>query len=275
MNKHTSSIFSVMMYFIVALNTASAHDTWLLPKAFRLKPEQRSALIFTSGMTFPQNAHAIQPERIIQAFVLLADEKTQLAKRQMTAKALELPVMPPNVGMATAFVELMPKSLSLTPRLVREYLSEIGASDSLKAVWRNVPQKGSSMKWRESYTKHAKTFFFVGKEEDVRRDSSWKKPCGMKLEIVPEAHPGLLQAKGTLPVRVLLDGQPLANFPVGFVGENGAKSVLQTTNAEGKTTFALPKPGRYLLRGTLLKPVQTDSLEWQSNFTTLTVEVRP
>lgn len=268
------SIVIIVICFCT-LYTASAHDTWLLPKAFRLKPEQRSALVFTSGMIFPKNAHAIKPERISQAFVLLADEKTQLAQRQTTAKALEMPVMPPNVGVATAFVELIPKSLELTPKLVREYLNEIGASDSLKAVWRNVPQKGNSIKWRESYTKHAKTFFFVGKEEDVQRDSSWKKPCGMKLEIVPEAHPGLLRAKGTLPVRVLLDGKPLANFPVGFVGESSGKSLLQTTNTEGRTTFALPKAGRYLLRGTLLKPTQTNDLEWQSNFTTLTVEVRP
>lgn len=274
MIKQRLCILTIFVCFST-LHTASAHDTWLLPKAFRLKPEQRSLLAFTSGMIFPKNNYAIKPDRIENAFVLLAAEKTQLTKRQTTPKALEIPVMPPNVGVATAFVELMPKSLSLTPKLVREYLGEIGATDSLKAVWRNVPQKGNNMKWRESYTKHAKTFFFVGKEEDVKRDSSWKKPCGMKLEIIPEAHPGLLRAKGTLPVRVLLDGKPLANFPVGFVGESGAKSILQTTNTEGQTTFALPKAGRYLLRGTLLKPLQTNDLEWQSDFTTLTVEVRP
>ncbi len=273
MNKHISSIFiSIMCFFL--LNEASAHDTWLLPKVFRMKPEQHSQLMFTSGMIFPQNNYAIKPERIDKAFVLLAGEKTQMTKRESAPKALKISVMPPNVGVATAFVELTPKSLELTPKLVREYLGEIGASDSLKAVWKNV-KAGTTMRWRESYTKHAKTFFFIGKEQDVAQDSSWRMPCGMKLEIVPETHPGLLRAKGTLPVRVLLDGKPLANFPVGFVGENGAKSILQTTNAEGQTTFALPKAGRYLLRGTLLKPVQTDNLEWQSNFTTLTVEVRP
>lgn len=270
---HFRSIVLVLTYFCI-LHTASAHDTWLLPKAFRLKPEQRSALALTSGMTFPQNAHAIKPERISQAFVLLADEKTQLAKRQMAPKSLEIPVMPPNVGVATAFVELMPKSLELTPKLVREYLEEIGGSDSLKSIWKNVSKTGTALKWRESYVKHAKTFFFVGDARSVQQDSSWKKPCGMKLEIIPEAHPGLLRAKEELPVRVLLNGKPLANFPLGCAGEGNKKSVLQTTDSEGRTTFSLPTAGRYLLRGTLLKPSQTDGVEWQSDFTTLTVEVR-
>lgn len=273
MNKHTGSILSVIICFL-ALNTASAHDTWLLPKVFRMKPEQRSQLMLTSGMIFPQNNHAIKPERIENAFVLLAGEKTQMAKRNFAPKALEISVMPPNVGVATAFVELAPKVLELTPKLVREYLGEIGASDSLKSVWKNV-KAGTTMRWRESYSKHAKTFFFIGKEQEVVRDSSWKMTCGMKLEIVPEAHPGLLRAKGQLPVRVLLDGKPLANFPLGYHRENSKNATLQTTDSEGRTTFNLPKAGRYLLRGTLLQPVQTDSLEWQSNFTTLTVEVRP
>ncbi len=122
MNKHTGSIFSIMMCFL-ALNTASAHDTWLLPKVFRMKPEQRSQLMLTSGMIFPQNNHAVKPERIEKAFVLLAGEKTQMAKQKSAPKALEISVMPPNVGVATAFVELAPKVLELTPKLVREYLA--------------------------------------------------------------------------------------------------------------------------------------------------------
>ena len=123
MNKHISSIFiSIMCFFL--LNEASAHDTWLLPKVFRMKPEQHSQLMFTSGMIFPQNNYAIKPERIDKAFVLLAGEKTQMTKRESAPKALKISVMPPNVGVATAFVELTPKSLELTPKLVREYLGE-------------------------------------------------------------------------------------------------------------------------------------------------------
>lgn len=256
------------------LYEASAHDTWLLPKVFRLKAEQRTVISFTSGMVFPTNNFAIKPERIDQAFVFLAGEKTQLAKRESTPKALEFPIMPPNVGVATAFVSLQPKTLDLKPSLVREYLAEIGASDSLKAVWKNIPNTDTSAHWRESYTKHAKTYIFVGEEKSYAQDSSWKQSCGLVLEILPEVHPGLLRAKTDFPVRVLLGGKPLAYFPLGCVREGSKNGTLQTTDANGRVRVKLPQKGRYLLRGTLLKPSDTSMLDWQSNFSTLTVEVR-
>ncbi len=253
---------------------AMAHDTWLLPKKFRLKAEERSLLALTSGMAFPRNEFAIAPERVNQAFVLLAGEKTVLAKREQQAKALQFPVMPPNVGVTTVFVSLLPKTLELRPNLVREYLHEIGASDSLQAVWKNIPNADKTKRWREEYSKHAKSFLFVGKEEFYRSDSSWKTPCGLVLEIVPEAHPGLIRAKSDFPVRVLLNGKPLPNFPLDCVLEGKKKGALLKTDAEGRTRFTLAKAGRYLLRGTLLQAASGNDLDWQSHFTTLTVEVR-
>jgi hypothetical protein len=261
------------MLTFCGFQTASAHDTWLLPKVFRLKAEQRSQISFTSGMAFPRNEHAIKSERVEQAFVLLAGEKTQLAKRELAPKSLEFPIMPPNVGVATVFINLQPKTLDLKPRLVREYLAEIGASDSLKAVWKKVPNTDNTRRWRESYTKHAKTHIFIGAEANVRQDSAWKQPCGMALEIVAEAHPGLLRAKTEFPVRVLLDGKALPNFPVGCLREGSKQGTLQTTDAEGRVSMKLLQKGRYLLRGTLLKPATTSDMDWQSHFTTLTIEV--
>ncbi len=269
-----SHICATFLVSIVALQTASAHDTWLLPKAFRLQPEKPSGLSLTSGMAFPRNLFPIKQERISQAFILLAGEKTALLKRQPAPMALELPIMPPNVGVAQVFVSLQPKMLDLKPKLVREYLEEIGASDSLRAVWKNVREGDKTKRWRENYAKHAKTFVFVGEERFYRPDSSWKQPCGMALEIVPEAHPGLISAKVDFPVQVLINGKPLANFPIGCVREGSKHGTLQKTDAEGRLRLKFPQAGRYLLRGTLLQPSQTPELDWQSNFTTLTLEVR-
>lgn len=251
-----------------------AHDTWLLPQKFRLKPEERSILALTSGMAFPSNEFAILPERVNQAFVLLAGEKTVLAKREKMPKALQFPIMLPNVGVATAFVSLLPKTLDLSPKLVREYLREIGASDSLQSVWKNVPNTDKTKRWREEYTKHTKTFVFVGKEESYRQDSSWQTPCGMTLEILPESHPGLLHPASVFPVQVLLNGKPLANFLLECLLQGKKHGIMRKTDSAGRVHFPLRIPGRYLLRGTLLQPSQSNALDWQSHFTTLTFEVQ-
>jgi uncharacterized GH25 family protein len=248
-----------------------AHDTWLLPKAFRVVQERPTVLGLTSGMAFPRPAHAIAQDRIEQATMRLAGETIQLGKFQKNAKTLNVMVNPSNVGVAAVSTALKPRTLELSPKLVREYLAEIGASDSLKNVWKNPK---SSMKWRETYAKHTKTFLGVGGEKFFQADSSWSVPQGLQLEIVPERHPCLLLRGQDMPVVVLLNGKPLANFPLGLVQAGAKTGILQTTDANGRTTFKLPKAAQYLVRGTLLLPSSTPNIEWESHFTTLTFEVR-
>jgi uncharacterized GH25 family protein len=250
---------------------AQAHDTWLLPKAFRVQAERKTTLALTSGMTFPTLDHAIATDRIQQAVMNLAGETQQLSKYVKGKKSLDFAVNPANVGVAVLSVVLKPRTLELAPKLIQEYLDEIGASDSLKAAWK---QPSPSMQWRETYTKYAKTFMFVGAEKFFQNDSAWKVPHGLALEIIPERHPGLLRANDELPVQVLLSGKPLANFPLGLAQAGNKKGILQITDANGRTTFKLPKAAQYLIRGTLLLPSLTNPSEWQSDFATLTIETR-
>jgi len=49
---------------------------------------------------------------------------------------------------------------------------------------------------------------------------------------------------------------------------------FQTTDGEGRTSFRIKRAGRYLIRATELRPSTRPDLEWESDFTTLTVEIR-
>jgi uncharacterized GH25 family protein len=262
---------AVLLAFMLVVNVAQAHDTWLLPKTFRVQAERKTTLALTSGMAFPKPVHAITTDRLEQVIMRLAGETQQLSKYALGKKSLDFTINPANVGVAVVSVVLKPRTLELAPKLIQEYLDEIGASDSLKAAWK---QPSANKKWRETYTKHAKTFLAVGEEKFFEKDSSWKVPQGLRLEIVPERHPCLLRAKGELPVQVLLNGKPLANFPLGMAQAGVKASILQTTDANGRTTFKLPNAAQYLIRGTLLLPSAANPSEWQSDFATLTVEAR-
>lgn len=274
-SKSASFLALVLIANVVFVPVVVAHDTWLLPKAFRIQAERKVTLALTSGMAFPIPAHAIAIDRLDQAMMRLAGETQQLSKYTKSRLSLDFTINPANVGVAVVSVVLKPRALELAPKLIQEYLDEIGASDSLKAAWK---QPSKDRKWRETYTKHAKTFLAVGEEKFFDKDSSWKQPQGLRLEIVPERHPCLLRAKSgiptELPVQVLLNGKPLANFPLGLVQSGAKTSTLQTTDANGRTTFKLPNAAQYLIRGTLLLPSTTNPSEWQSDFATLTVEAR-
>jgi uncharacterized GH25 family protein len=116
--------------------------------------------------------------------------------------------------------------------------------------------------------------------QDVRRcgepgqDSSWKQPVGTAFEIVPEQDPTALSSGDRLTVRLMKDGKPVREFPVGLVAGGTNTGALQKTDAQGRVSFQLDRAGWWLLRATHIERSAKQDLEWESRFTTLTVLVR-
>ncbi len=131
---------AVSLAFIFVSNVAftslaQAHDTWLLPKTFRVQAERKTTFALTSGMAFPKPVHLITADRLEQATMRLAGETQQLIKYAPVKKSLDFTVKPANVGVVVVSVVLKPRTLERAPKLIQEYLDEIGASDSLKTAW--------------------------------------------------------------------------------------------------------------------------------------------
>jgi uncharacterized GH25 family protein len=251
------------------LSTAAfAHDTWLLPQRSTAAPGSSMTLDLTSGMAFPALDYAIKPDRVARASVRLAGKTSPVKNRKSAAHSLRFNALLPEPGVATIWVELAPKSLDLTPPKVKEYLDEIGASPEIRRAYEAAPEP---RRWREVYVKHAKTFVRVGQPQE---DRSWSEPAGMALEIVPEMDPSALHAGDELSVRVIRQGKPAASFPLGIVREGDAHGTLKSTDAEGRVTFRLDRAGRWMLRGTDLRRSAQPGMDWESDFTTLTLAVR-
>lgn len=252
---------------ILIAAAARAHDTWLLPAKFRAAPGGKVELALTSGMAYPVSETAIDPARIERSGVRLAGKTTELTLGEKGKDALSLAGATPSAGVATLFVELHPRTLDLTPEEVDEYLAEIGAAPSVRERYLASP---APRRWRETYTKHAKTFVRVG---EPSADRSWTEPLGLAFELVPESDPTALRPGQELAVRLLRGGKPAAGMAIGLVREGSPDGVLRTTDDAGRATFPLPKAGRWLLRATDLRPSDGKDVDWQSDFTTLTFEV--
>jgi uncharacterized GH25 family protein len=245
-----------------------AHDTWLLPRSTAIASGGTVTLELTSGMVFPKNETAIKPDRVARAGVRLAGETSVLEDRRSAAKSLELSARLTRPGVATLWIELAPKSIDLKPEEVAHYLDEIGASQEVRRAWAEMPKP---RRWRELYVKHAKAFVRVG---DPEGDRSWAEPVGLGLEIVPEQDPVALRPGDDLSVQVLRGGEPLASFPLALAPEGKGKAVVKTTDAQGRATFRLDRAGRWLMRGTHLRRSTKTEADWESDFTTMTLEVR-
>lgn len=266
--RRRSIAIGVVGLLLVVASSALAHDTWLLPSSLRVRVGQRITLSLTSGMAFPADDFAIQPARITRADARLAGHTAALVDARRAPRALRYTWTPTKPGVATLAVELAPKTLTLTADKVAEYLDEIDASPALRAEWARMP---APRRWRESYTKHATTFVRVG---DPQLDSSWARPMELGLEIVPERDPTTLVAGDTLVVRVLRRARPLGGFVVAARRAGARAPTFTSTDDRGIARIILPSAGQWLLAGTDLRRSAKPDLEWESDFSTVTLSVQ-
>ncbi|HEV7594826.1 MAG TPA: DUF4198 domain-containing protein [Gemmatimonadaceae bacterium] len=254
---------------LASATLSAAHETWLMPSNMRVATGRTVELHVTSGMKFPADELPIDPTRVVRAEVRTAGNVERLRAPRTTRRSLRYMWTAKQPGVAAISVALKPRTLELEPKLIEEYLTEIRADSSVRSQWNAIP---APRRWRETYTKYATSFVRVGK---AGQDSKWNSPAGLDFEIVPESDPTALSAGDALPIRVLLHGAPLANFPVGARREGGSADAFVTTDAAGHASVPLPKQGRWLLFGTHLKRANEPNLEWRSDFVTMTFAVAP
>ena len=255
---------AVAALLVLTGGAALAHDTWLIPAHFAVRPGTTVTLELTSAMRFPQAESAVAADRLAATGVRVGGRTQPLTVKGEGAKALGLSAMLPAAGIAALWAESRPRTLSLGTAEVEEYLHEIGAPAGVRARWK------AGQRWKETYRKMAKTFIRVG--EPVA-DRSWTDPVGMDLEIVPEQDPTAVRVGGPLPLRLLRGGKGLAGLSVAAQG--GGRSSMRITDADGRVSFSFDKPGPWLIKATLLEDSKAGDRDWDSLFTTLTVSVRP
>ena len=278
---------SAALFLVLAATMAHPHDTWLSgPAAATAGAPMRFDL--TSSGAFPAPEHAIEKPRVARSSCRVGGQDVALAVGARGKQTLRLSASPASAGVATCGLSLGPRTLDLKPADVAHYLEEIGASSTVGPKWEALP---APRKWRETYVKHAKAFTRVGDGADDasaqrtvdnerggalprRADdaSGWREPLGLGLEIVPLADPTHLRPGATLEVRLLKAGQPLAGLAVRATHQ-GKPASFATTDADGRASFVLDVPGPWLLAATELRPSAARPGEWESDFTTLYLEV--
>jgi hypothetical protein len=180
-------------------------------------------------MGFPALDYAIRPERIAEAYARDAGGRTEFkpGKRKLNSLSFERAFLRP--GMVAAWVTLSPKTLELSDAKVEEYFAEINASPEVHRIWAGLQ---GHTKWKETYTKCAKTLLRIGESGS---DNSWEKPVGMPLEIVPLTDPSLLRSGQSATFQLLEIGRPLGNVSLGLL-MNG-KRIFPSTDAGGRVTI--------------------------------------
>lgn len=131
----------------------------------------------------------------------------------------------------------------------------------------------------ERYSKHVKMILQVG---DVATET-YSTLLGYPIEIVPQANPAELKPGDTLRVLVMADGSPAADQLVyaSYAGfhthddSGGHQEAVHTrTDDNGVAEIEIVRPGRWYVRLIRMLPVTQEGVDYESNWTTLTFEVK-
>ena len=271
-----------VLFLLLAAGLFSSHDMFLKLDTYFLPPDSATIVQLYNG-TFEESSNVIARDRMEDVSVVAAGRRTRLDTTQWSERdsttLLQLQTGAP--GTYVVSVSTRARSIALAADDFNGYLEHDGILDMLQSRTENNTLDQDAV---ELYSKHVKSIFQVGEESST----DWQTVLGYPLEFVPLENPYDLHAGHDLGIRLLRDGQPLADQLV-YVGTPGdshshshdggkththtASTTQHRTDADGTLTMELPTEGEYYLRTIQLVESTDPELTHESNWATLTFAV--
>ena len=254
----------LLVCFFSLLQSAHAHEFWLLPSRFTPDVKQDLTLHLAVGEQF-------EGETVAFGTAVVADLNLYTRAGSQSLQALvpsgaqngELPVAFAQKGGHLLAMDSVPFTVELSADTFTAYLREEGLESiiALRQVQGQAKNSG-----RERYRRHVKTFLHIG----GTKDASFGVRTGQTLEIVPLQDPTVARAQGTT-FAVLFEGKPLQNALIKAWHKDSPKTSAQLTvlhartNAQGQATFKLPWPGTWMLSVVHMVPAaNAEGIDWDS-----------
>ncbi len=253
--------FATAICFVFLFSiTASAHEYWFEPETFFPKPNQPTVVHLYVG-------DGIIKDREERAFQLAKTERFQVFS---TGNALDLktslvenalPVYNFSAEKSGNYLLAMERNWSyikLEAKKFEDYLRE----DGMEYISTERAKRGETeQEGKERYSRFIKSLLQVGD----RRDDTYKKVLGLKLEITPLENPYAKRIGDKLKFQVLFDGKPLADRTV-FADNRDSRTQQMTTDKNGQIQMKIEKSGLWLVRLVTMRRCAADCGEavWES-----------
>ncbi len=244
-----------------------AHDLWLIADE-RPAVGQPVTIACNVGMDFPSSESAPDPAKFKRRLLILPDgAEGELKPAGQKEKSGLLQFTPQKAGIHVAAVETQPRLITLQAQAFNDYL----ISDGMPHVYlMRAKDKTLDQPGKERYSKYVKTIIPVG-----NGPGDATRVLGLTLEIVPLRDPTTVKVGETLAVRVLFQGKPLPEAPVGWQhpGDGEHARGYVRTDAKGEALVPVAKAGLMTVRLTHMTRPKTAEYEWESFWATLTFRV--
>ena len=272
MRRHGARVLScVAVAMLGTVVGAGAHDFWLVPDAFQMKPGEALVVRGQTGSSFPGSEAAVAVERIREARVVGADGEERITDLSHQGKSLLLRHRLRTAGQRIVAVSIGWRHVRESAESFRRYLVLEGAPEALQRYERAGLLPADSTVRR--YAKYAKTVVEVG-----GGNRAYSRVIGHPLEFIPLEDPG--RASGRLRLRLLFGGSPLANARVhaGAAparGVSAAPSLELMTSEAGVIELPLDAAGSWNVRTLHIVPsAPTADAAWDVHWATFVFSTR-
>jgi len=258
------------LIFLLAAAPLLAHDLYMMPEQFVVKPGAALRVVFQNGDEFPEASSPTKPERLrdtklVSSAGAVAFENIAAHERNTTAT-----VKAPSSGLGILTARTIPNFIELDPAKFKLYLEHENLTATLK--WREQ-HKETGKPGREIYSKYVKSIVLAGKS-----DGRHAERTGLTIEIVPEADPYSLKPGAELPVLLLFRGKPAADVAVESAWLEKGKAVMEVfgrTDAHGRIRIPIKATGPHRLHAIVMeRHADASKADWESFWASLTFAIR-
>lgn len=252
---------AVAVLSLVAL-PALAHDTWIMPVDFLIAPGQPVSARMSAGDGLKPDAPP-RRERLVSVDLVDAVGRKTHSTWSARDKHVDLAFPAPAAGVSCMAVTTMDREIEIKPDVVDAYLAEIHPGPQVLQAW--ATQRAKGQVWKERYAKDAKTYLRTG---DGAAGWPQLQSLGQTLEIIPAQDPTRLKKGSTLAVELRHNGRPLPDVALRLYAGDAVERIART-DAQGKASFDLLRPGPHLIATTMLNLPAAPGGMWTSRFATM------
>jgi len=271
------AVITAALLGLASLGGALAHEFWLEPPRFQLKPGETVNVNLLVGADFNGKPWSNKASKVLRLVHYSPGDSTDLTPQNPSeTDTLRTAVEFRQPGTHLLALSSTDSFIEMPGEQFTAYLREEGLE---YALWRRKERGEQAKSGREAYRRRAKALVQVGDPSTVpaAADSACLRTLGLPLELVPEQNPYRLQSGKALTVKILRKGQPLrgATVQVWQRQPGGLPTSHFTTHANqsGRILLRLSGPGPYLLAAVDIAPAPTSlraRTDWQSTWASLT-----
>ena len=258
-----------MLAALALASVAVAHDMYLMPASFLVKPGMTITVRLQNGDSFPESEASPVLARVRDMKLISADGATDAVNMHTGDKAVEGDFRVPGSG-SVVVARTIPFAFRLGAKEFNAYLQEEGLEATQQ--WR-AERYESEAPGRERYGKYAKTLLTTGTGNEVHT-----RPANLVFEIVPAKSPYELKAGESLRIKLLLRGRPAGNIQAeashARPGEKTKTTIIGRTDNNGEISVPALGSGLWRIHAvTMERCPDTAVADWESSWASLTFEL--